>query len=180
MGRPAILKVDIIADAKGVHQGVDQAESRFSKLGKTAKTAGKVMGLGLLAAGAVAVKFGKDSVDAFVEAQAAQAKLSDAFARFPKLADVNINSLRDLNSQLALKTKFDDDATASGQAVLAQFGLTGTQLRTLTPLMQDYAAKTGKDLPTAAKDLGKALLGNGKALKTSASTSKTPGRRPAT
>lgn len=110
-------------------------------------------------------QFGKTSIAAFAESEASAARLEDAFARFPGLADTNINALQRLNTELAKKTRFDDDATASGQAVLAQFKLTGTQIAQLTPLLQDYAAKTGRDLPTAADVLGKALLGKGKALK---------------
>lgn len=115
-------------------------------------------------AGRAAVDFAVDSVKAFVEAEKAQTRLQDAFTRFPKLADTNIEAFRKLNKQLAQKTRFDDDATASGQAVLAQFKITGAQIKLLTPLLQDYAAKTGKDLPDAANILGKALLGKGRAL----------------
>jgi hypothetical protein len=122
-------------------------------------------GLALVAAAGAAVKFGASSVKAYVEAQTALVRLQDAFAKFPRLADTNISALRGLNTELARKTRFDDDATASGQAVLAQFGLTGQQLTKLTPLLQDYAAKTGKDLPAAAGVLGKAFLGNTRALK---------------
>jgi hypothetical protein len=124
-----------------------------------------VAALGLAAVGVAAVRFGRDSVAAYTDAQASQAKLQFAFERFPKLADTNISALQGLNTELAKKTRFDDDATASGQAVLAQFKLTGTQITQLTPLLQDYAAKTGKDLPAAARDLGKAVLGQGRALK---------------
>ena len=137
----------------------DAADSMGSKLGKLAGA------LGLAFAAKAIVDFGVDSVKAFAEAQAAQTRLSDAFTRFPKLADTNIDKLGKLNSALAQKTRFDDDATSSGQAVLAQFGLTGAQLEKMTPLLQDYAAKTGKDLPTAAESLGKALLGQGRGLK---------------
>lgn len=48
---------------------------------------------------------------------------------------------------------------------MAQYGLTGQQIADLTPLLDDYAVKTGKDLPSAAEDLGKAMLGQGRALK---------------
>jgi murein DD-endopeptidase MepM/ murein hydrolase activator NlpD len=132
-----------------------------STMDKVKRNAGLLAG----AVGLMALKFGKDSVAAFAEAEKAQGRLSDAFDKFPKLADTNIGRIQNLNKALAQKTKFDDDATASGQAVLAQFGVTGKQLEKLTPLMQDYAAKTGKDLPTAAADFGKAMLGQGRALK---------------
>lgn len=126
---------------------------------------GAVAGVALAAVGAAAVQFGVDSVKAYAEAEEAQNRLNFAYEKFPALADVSIDALRDLNTELMNKTRFDDDAYAIGQAQLAQYGLTGEQLMQLTPLMADYAAKTGKDIPTAAEDLGKALLGQGRALK---------------
>lgn len=134
-------------------------------LGDNLRKVGAAVGLGLAAVGAAAIKMGVDSVQAFAQAEEAQNKLSFAYEKFPALADVSIVAIRRLNSELALKTRYDDDATASAQAVLAQFGLTGDQLLRLTPLLQDYAARTGKDLTGAAEDLGRALLGQGRALK---------------
>lgn len=150
----------------------DKASPTMRDVGRTAgnmgdsfRKVGAAIGVGLAVAGAAAVKFGIDSVQAFAAAQEAQNKLNFAYEKFPALADVSIDAIRRLNSSLALKTRYDDDATASAQAVLAQFGLTGDQLIRLTPLLQDYAARTGKDLTGAAEDLGRALLGQGRALK---------------
>lgn len=150
----------------------DKASPTMRDVGRTAgnmgdsfRKVGAAIGVGLAVAGAAAVKFGIDSVQAFAAAQEAQNKLNFAYEKFPALADVSIGAIRRLNSALALKTRYDDDATASAQAVLAQFGLTGAQLIRLTPLLQDYAARTGKDLTGAAEDLGRALLGQGRALK---------------
>jgi DNA-binding phage protein len=147
----------------------DKAAARFTKTtaagAKSAKGFSTGAALGFAAAGAAIVHFGANSVKAYAQAQQSQLKLEDAFHRFPKLADTNIESLRGLNSALAQKTKFDDDAYASGQAVLAQFDLTGQQIQQLTPLLGDYAAKTGQELPAAAGTLGKAFLGNTRALK---------------
>ena len=123
---------------------------------------------GVVAAGAILVglgKFGADSVKAYTESQTAQQGLAFAFEQFPALADTNIGALQTLNAELAKKTGFDDDATAAAQASLAQFGLTGDEIAKLTPLMADYAAKTGVDMGTAADQLGKAMLGQGRALK---------------
>lgn len=150
----------------------DRASAVFSRVGdSTDKTAGKMSKWSVIGAAAAAavttavVSFGKSSVEAYVEAEASQAKLQAAFVKFPGLADTNIDALKGLNTELSKKTKYDDDATASGQAVLASFKLTGQQVTQLTPLLQDYATRTGKDLPTAAQDLGKAMQGQGKALK---------------
>lgn len=134
-------------------------------LGDSLRKVGVAAAAGLAVAGAAAVKMGIDSVQAFAAAEEAQNKLNFAYEKFPALTDVSVDAIRRLNSALALKTRFDDDATASAQAVLAQFGLTGQQLMRLTPLLQDYAARTGKDLTGAAEDLGRALLGQGRALK---------------
>jgi hypothetical protein len=171
------VKIRFDGEAKGLAKASKDGERAVSSW--TNKVKG--FGLAAAAAGAVAGKalfdFARSSVDAFTEAQAAQTQLADAFARFPKLADTNIGRLQDLNSALALKTKFDDDAFASGQAVLAQFKLSGKQLTALTPLLADYAAKTGQDLPTAAETLGKSFLGNTKALKSLGINYKSTGDR---
>lgn len=159
------LRVDgkhVKADtAKAIH-GADM-EGEGKKAGsRFAAGMGAIVGT---AAAVGLVKFASGSVEAFKEAEVAQARLSDAFAKFPALADISRSSLDRLNESLAKKTRFDDDALASGQAVLAQFGLTGQQVSQLTPLLADYAAKTGTDIPTAAEQLGKGLLGQGRALK---------------
>jgi hypothetical protein len=159
-----VLTFDILAK--------DRASRTLTNVGGAAEKTSKkfdflkkaTLGVGLVA-GVALVKFGKDSIKAFSEAEEAQKKLQDAFERFPNIADTNIGRLRDLNTALQKKTKFDDDALASGQAVLAQFKVTGKQLEELTPLVADYASRTGKDIPRAALDVGKALLGNAKALK---------------
>jgi len=150
----------------------DRASKTFKDVGKAAENTGKKFsGLqkaalaGGAAAGVFLAKFGRDSVKAFGEAEKSTTQLQDAFSRFPKLADSNIKAFQALNQELQKKTKFDDEAYASGQAVLAQFGLTGKQILAVTPLLGDYAAKTGRDVPTAAKLLGKASLGNARALK---------------
>lgn len=118
----------------------------------------------VVAGGMVALDFGKQSVDAFIDAQTQAAKFDDAFSRFPELKKYK-GQIDDLAQSLALKTKYDDDATKAAAATLAKFGLTGKQLKTLIPLTQDYASATGKDLGSSATAIGKAVLGNTKALK---------------
>lgn len=53
-GRPATLRINILADAKGVGRGVDEANGKLGRLGKSAGLAGAAVGAGL-AVGAVAV-----------------------------------------------------------------------------------------------------------------------------
>jgi len=159
------IKIKFTGDTTSLNQAAAGSEQALGKWQKSTIAFGTAAGIALERAGRALFDFAKSSVSAFADAQESQARLEDAFTRFPNLADTNIGKLQALNTQLEAKTKFDDDATASGQAVLAQFGLTGKQLEELTPLLQDYAAKTGQDLPGAAEALGKAFLGNTKALK---------------
>lgn len=153
--------------------GEDRSASKALKgVGDEAEKAGgkldgmKVLGAAALAGAATAaVQFGASSVEAFRDAEKSQRLLEDAYQRFPATADLNIEKLRELNSAIQAKTGADADDLAASQATLAQYGLTGQQIADLTPLLDDYAMKTGKDLPSAAEDLGKAMLGQGKALK---------------
>ena len=143
---------------KGVGDEADKAEGRLKGLG----TGGA---LALAGAATAVAAFGASSVGAYRDAAKSQRELEDAYARFPATADVSIEKMRELNSAIQEKTGADADDLASSQAVMAQYGLTGQQLADLTPLLDDYAVKTGKDLPSAAEDLGKAMLGQGRALK---------------
>ncbi len=151
----------------------DQASEAFEKVGKAVeKTHGnmdKLKAVGSLAmagVGLAAVDFAKKSVDAYTESQAAQAKLQDAYSRFPALTNVSLDSLRKLDDEIQKKTGYDNDQLAMSQASLAAYGLTGDQIEKLTPLVADYATKTGVDLATATDQVGKAMLGQGRALKT--------------
>lgn len=148
----------------------DKASAQLAKVGKSTDALTKkqqMLGKAVGAVSALAViAFAKQSIQAYAGAEAAQVKLEGAYKRFPKLADASISSLRELNTAMQAKTGFDDDAIASSQAVLAQFNLTGQQVKNVTPLLLDYARATGQDVTLAAESFGKALLGNTRALKT--------------
>jgi hypothetical protein len=161
----ASLVFDLLFRDHGVRRGLGEVGDETDRARQRAERFSAATAAGAAIAAAAIFKFGSDSVKAYVEAEQSSLKLQQAFEKFPALADTNQAALQELNGELAKKVKFDDDATSSGQAVLANFKLTGTQITQLTPLMQDYAAKTGKDLPAAATVLGKAMMGNGKALK---------------
>ena len=143
-------------------KGVTNATSKIGSMGKAA-----MLGLagGLLIAGKAAFDFGGDSIKAFEDAERSQAKLEDAYKRFPKVQNVSIESMRKYNQVLQRKTGADGDDIAAAQAQLGAFKLTGKKIKEMTPLLIDYANKTGKSLPDAAKVLGKATMGSGKALK---------------
>lgn len=148
---------------------VDDADvQKFEKAGDKALNFGSMLDRGAVASAGALAALGAGALfagDAAAEAEQSQMRLQFALDQFPATADTNAEALYRLNEALALKTQYDDDAYASGQAVLAQYGLTGEQIAQLTPLLGDYAAKTGVDVATAAQQLGNALLGQGRSLK---------------
>lgn len=150
----------------------DEASPAFEKLSKTvSRTQSKLQGLkagaGILAGVALSgvVAFAKGSADAFTEAEVKQTALSAAYKKFPALADVQIGKLRELNEAIERKTGYDHADLDLAQSKLAMYGLTGKQIEKLTPLIVDYAAKTGTGVSESAVTIGKALLGQGRALK---------------
>lgn len=159
------LSFDIYGKDKNASKTMRDVGKSADSLGKRMSKVGAGIAAGLAVAGAAAIAFGVDSVKAFAEAEKSQNDLRFALEKFPKAADTNIKALGKLNTALMKKTRFDDDAIASAQSVLLQYELTGKQLEELSPLLLDFAAKTGQDLPAAAEALGKALLGQGRALK---------------
>jgi hypothetical protein len=169
-GGTSSLTWNLFADASGYVSGMNRAKAstaQFKKELEKAERSQRSMTRYLVAGAAVAAvtRFGVQSVKAYAEAEKAQARLSEAYRKFPKLANANIASLRALNSELQKKTRFDDDQTAAAQASLAQYDLTGQQIKSLTPLVQDLATAMGVDVTDAAGSLGKAFLGNTRALK---------------
>lgn len=143
---------------KFVISAVDNASQVMGKVSKSTQ-------LMAAAAGAAIVAFGVSSVKAFADAEKSQVKLEQAYKRFPALATVQISALREMNKALQDKTGADADSLAAAQATLAQFKLTGDQIKQLTPLLVDYAQVTGQDVTTAASSLGRAFMGNTRALK---------------
>src|SRR5574343_4631 len=140
-------------------KGMDKAAKSHSAFGRAVKYA-----FGMVSMYSIG-RFIGQSVKEYAAAELAQNKLENAYKRFPKLASTNIQSLRDLNTAMMQKTRFDDDAAAAMQANLARFDLTGKQILKLTPLVMDLAEATGTDLVTAGGQLGKSFLGNTRALK---------------
>lgn len=145
--------------ASAVLGGVGKNVDSLNKKTKALADAGRMLGAGAILA------FGAASLKAYSDAEQSQVKLQEAYRKFPAIANVSIESLRAYNAELERKTSTDADQIAAAQATLAQFALTGDQIKSVTPLMVDYARATGTDVTSAAGVLGKALMGNARALK---------------
>ena len=147
------------AAAAALGKRTDQAGRSHQAFGKIVRWTG-----GMLSAYGVATYL-KSSMQEYAKAEAAQNRLGNSYRRFPKMQNATLASFKELNKQLMLHTQFDDDDAAAMQANLGRFDLTGKQIQKLTPLVADLAQVQGTDLVTAGSAMGKAFLGNTRALK---------------
>lgn len=162
MAAPAILKIDIIADATKALAGLRDTEgaaqntsSKFAALGRTVATGAAV--------GAV-VAFGKASVDAAVESEKATAGLEQVFRSMGDTTGKAAKSAIDYASALSMKIGVDDDAIIAAQTQLATFGAVSDETaRTAgifdraTAAAADLAAAGFGSLDANSVQLGKAL-----------------------
>ena len=166
------LQMIIDADASGAAREFKKMGTVADReLGKTTKSLDKLgskltsVGTGaLLAGGALAVgltKFAKEASDA----EAQQMKLNNSIKNSESVFAGNGKALRDQAAALMKVTVADDDAVASSQSLLVQFGRTEAEVLALTPLVVDLSRKMGIDLDAAAKAVGKASDGSTGALK---------------
>ena len=170
MADDVTLKAVLIGEDRSLSKTMGKAGDSVDQVGKKSKLTGAAM-KGALSAAVVTqvadavVDFGRESIEAYRGAEIAQKQLEDAYKRFPKVASVNIDKLREYNQTMQDKGYADADDVAAGQAVLARYKMTGAQLKQMTPLLVDYANRTGKDIPSAAAALGKGLSGSSRLAK---------------
>lgn len=167
----AIVKLSF--DGSGVKSELNTAEKHVSSFGSSVGSAMKKVGVAITAAfaagTAAAVKFSKDSVNAFNEAEKAQAKLAQS-AKNQNWAEGAVEDLRAYNSELQKMGIIEDDVNAAGQAQLGTFALSAEAVKTLTPAMDDLIAATSgyeatTDSATSMANLmGKVMTGNVGAL----------------
>ena len=140
-----------------------------SKAGNIAKNITKSFTVAFAGAAAAVTAFAKKSVDAFNEAEKAQAKLAQS-AKNQNWAQGAVEDLKAYNSELQNLGIIEDDIYASGQAQLGTFGLSAEAVKTLTPAMGDLiAATSGYNATTEsatqmANLMGKVMTGNVGAL----------------
>jgi hypothetical protein len=137
------------------------------------KAGGKVNSFFASFAGAAAAMVSLDgiksiitgSIHEFLEADRVSKDLKNSLANLGRT-----DALAPLSKQaeeLASKFKYlDNDDILAAQDKLVTYGkLSIAEIQKLTPVILDYAAKTGKELPDAAEDFIKALEGQGKSMK---------------
>lgn len=142
-----------------------KSTTAMGRLGRAVEKHAKTIQRTGLVMGAAMALFAKSSITAFAGAEKSQMRLALAYSKFPALADTNITAMRALNDELMNRTGADNDALAAAEANLAMYELTGRQIMDLIPLVNDYAIASGQEVPDAATSVGRALMGNARALK---------------
>lgn len=138
--------------------GTTTMSSGWAKFGAAAKA-------GFAVAGIAAAVFLKDSVQAFLNHEQVLAQFEVAMKDAGLASGGLTDELRRQAEELESLTGYTQDEIIAADTILARFKLTGYQLKQALPVVLDFARATGREIPDAAKAVGKALLGNTRALK---------------
>lgn len=146
----------------GFKSGLAKAEAQTkTATGTMGSSFGNLKAVGLVALGGLAVgavKFAGDAIAAAQEHEQAISQLTLAIKG-------DTTALQDQASALQMVTGFSDESILNADTILSRYKLTTTQLQELNPLILDFARAQGIDAAAAAGTLGKALLGNARAIK---------------
>ena len=126
----------------------------------------KSIGQGIAGAFAVQkiIAFGEASVKAFQEAERNALLLKSAVSVNGGLQS-DFEDLIAQSAELQKVTIFSDDAIQQAQTAALQFGLTKDQVKSLIPVVADFASATGQDLQTALDGVIQGINGVGRGLK---------------
>ena len=151
-----VINIDSKLDGKGFKQ----AETALNKLSKSAKKLAAVFGIALSAR--AITQFGKASVKAFAEDEAAAAKLTRTVNNLGLgFEDARITQfIADLEKSASVS---DDVLRPAFNALLTTTGSVANSQKMLA-LALDVAAGSGEDVATVAGDLAAAYVGNTKGL----------------
>ena len=159
-----IERIVTVYNDKGSKQAVkdlDKLEKNFADAGK--KIA-KAFAVATAAAGALAIKIGKDAVQAAMEDQKSQVLLANALRNTVGASDEAIAASETYITSLQNQLGVADDELRPALAVLATASGDLAQAQTLLGLSLDVAAGSGKSLSTVTSALAKAQNGNFTAL----------------
>lgn len=150
-------------------KGSKQAQKDIQKLGKKIDAFGakaaKSFGLAAAATAALAVKIGKDAVNAAIEDQRAQALLANTLARTTGATTVQIAAVeKHIDSLEMLSTVSDTELRQSFADIVAVTGNVTSAMQVQTVAL-DVAKGRTLDLSTVSNAFTKAIAGNFTALK---------------
>jgi hypothetical protein len=160
MGRPAVLKVDIVADAKGVKRGTDEAEGRFSKLGSSVGKVGLAIGAGMAGAAVAVGAFAASTIGAASDAQQSLGAVESVFGK--AAGGIIANSNRAATAVGLSANAYREMASVVG-AQLTGMGLSqakaAKQTDDLVKMGADLSATFGGSVSDAVSAVGSLLRG---------------------
>lgn len=155
----ANVVIDILTQFKG-KKAFDQAGKSTDKLSKSVKSLSKALGVGLSVAAVTA--FGKASVKAFAEDEAAASKLAKVVDNLG-IGFANVEIAKFIQDLETTSGVLDDQLRPAFQALLTTTGSLANSQKLLTQAI-DISRGSGVDLVTVADDLSKAYIGNTRGL----------------
>jgi hypothetical protein len=163
-----VLKLALLAETKDFVKGLDLAEKNtksFSdKLRGGLKKAALAFGALGIAAGAAAIKIGKDAVKAAIEDEQSQKRLATALQNSTGATDAQIKSTEEFITKAQNATGVMDTQLRAAFGNLVRVTKDTTKSQELLNLALDISAGTGKDVEAVAEALSKAYGGNLTAL----------------
>ena len=163
-GGSRTLKLTILGDVDNLSKSLKTAETDTTTFGTKVTDTGKVIGAAFaaaaVAAGALAVKIGVDSVNAAIADEKAQTQLATAITAATGATNANITAVESQILKLSLATGVADDQL---RPALGRLVLSTNDTQAATALLNtalDISAATGKPLETVTNALAKAYDGN--------------------
>jgi hypothetical protein len=163
-----VLKLALLAETKDFVKGLDQAEKNTKSFsdklrGGIKKAALAFAALGV-AAGAAAIKIGKDAVKAAIEDEQSQTRLATALKNSTDATDAQIKATEEYITKAQNATGVTDIKLRGAFGNLIRVTKDTTKSQELLNLALDISAGTGKDVEAVAEALSKAYGGNLTAL----------------
>ena len=119
----------------------------------------KTAWLGIGAAVAAVIAFGKKAIDAYMEQEKATMKLAVAMRNQGDYSRKSLRELKAYASQLQKTTVYGDELTLSVMGNLKTYGMNTEELKKATIATMDLATAKGMDLLSASDLVGKAFVG---------------------
>lgn len=164
MANPQVV-VDFISNTSGLTSGFRSAEAGAGGFGSRLKSLGKAAAAGVAAAGVAALTYTlKTGIDEFEQAAKVTAQTNAVIKSTGGVANVTTKQVQELATALMKKSGVDDEVIQSGENMLLTFrnihneaGRGNDVFTQATKTMLDMSVALGKDVPSSAMILGKAL-----------------------
>lgn len=153
------VEIKIATEYNG--KGTSDAEKAMRKLQKTVRNLAGALGVGLSAR--AIVQFGKASVKAFAEDEAAASKLTNTMKNLG--LELSAPSMQRFIEGLASATGVVDDQLRPAMQALLQVTGSVSQSQKILAASIDVSRATGTDLTQVANDMAQAFVGNTKGLR---------------